>query len=668
MDGKNLKQGDLFQSRYEVISLIARGGMGTTYLSLDKTNGKKVVLKVLAFSEVGDWKVLELFEREIEILQSLQHSNIPQYVDHFRYENGSELLFVLVQKFVSGKNLEEAVKSGRRFSENDVKRMIKDLAQSLEYIHNIQPSIIHRDVNPRNIIIGDDGKTYLVDFNASGRVAKSTRAAGGTYVGTFGYMAQEQLYGKAYPATDIYGLGMTMIFLLSRMHPDQFPLKKMKIDYHAYVNIQPMLKDLLDKMIEPDVNQRIQSCSEILDILSGKSQKQRIGGKGTTLKELKDAGLIKIPDEQKKKEIAKTGKILLIAIFIMAAIIIYVGTSKKKTAPPVRRYYQTQTESRTLRITGPENIDFDRIVDFKDTSIRNLVISPDGKYIAGAGNADVILVWEVETGRQLKRLVGHRREIISIRFIPNTGNLISLSDDKKAIIWEWASGKILRMIHLDKFIFARAEISHNGDKIYITDYSKRLSVINTLTGMISEIIDVGINYTRIMKISSNGRFAALHNSKTVFLIDLQTKANWSVETADFLYDIIFSPDNNYLYIENAARNLSSYSLYSRQFVSSGTPVQYSIYAMAISPDNRLLAFSQFSDLYLYDNAEKKMIAILKNVCGSYYSFKKMELSADKNFVFIEYKNHSVLRLNIEKKKIDKVYIPQRNPGRAGIDR
>ena len=75
------EKGDIVQDRYQIESLIAKGGMGMTYLSHDNQLNKEVVLKVLKFTEIEDWKVLELFEREIKVLKNLNHPNIPGYID-----------------------------------------------------------------------------------------------------------------------------------------------------------------------------------------------------------------------------------------------------------------------------------------------------------------------------------------------------------------------------------------------------------------------------------------------------------------------------------------------------------------------------------------------------------------------------------------------------------
>ena len=268
-----MKIGEIIHNKYVVESLIAKGGMGTTYLAKD--NSKEVVLKVLTLSEMNEWKTLELFEREAETLENINHPLIPDYIDYFTIENEKEIHYVIVQEYVNGKNLEVLVKEGRKFTLDEIKTIFQSLLKTLDYIHNMRSPIIHRDINPKNIILKKVDKVYLVDFGATGQVVKETILGGSTFVGTLGYTPQEQLYGKILPSTDLYALALTMIFLLTGREPSDFEYKDLKINYHPFVNIPDNMKHLLDSMINPDIDERIDSAKKALDILLEKSKIQQ---------------------------------------------------------------------------------------------------------------------------------------------------------------------------------------------------------------------------------------------------------------------------------------------------------------------------------------------------------------------------------------------------------
>ncbi|MBN2533017.1 MAG: serine/threonine protein kinase [Spirochaetales bacterium] len=272
---KKWQTGEFINNRYEIISFLGKGGMGKTYLALDKETGKRVALKLLTFSDIDDWKVLELFEREIKTLAAIDHPLIPDYLDNFRIDDGNELYFVLVQEYIEGKTLLNLVKTGKRFTNSEVEEIFKSLLETVSYIHELHPPVIHRDINPKNIILADNGKVFLVDFGAVADPVKSNNAS--TIVGTIGYMPQEQLYGKIKPASDMYALAATMIFLLTGKEPSEFDLKNMRLDYHAEVDISGKIKTILDRMLDPDYKTRLSDAKKALDFLEGRENFQEAG-------------------------------------------------------------------------------------------------------------------------------------------------------------------------------------------------------------------------------------------------------------------------------------------------------------------------------------------------------------------------------------------------------
>ncbi|MBN1413372.1 MAG: serine/threonine protein kinase [Spirochaetales bacterium] len=269
MQEQVLPQSELINGRFKILGLIGKGGIGTTYRAGDLSNNSTVVLKTLDLHNVRDWKEVELFEREINTLKNLDHPNIPDYYDNFEFIYEGKTFYVLVMEYIEGTNLYNLVKSGKHFIPNEAENILKKLLDILEYIHTIKPSLVHRDINPKNIIQKKDGEIYLVDFGAVGTLVADTVAASksNTFVGTLGYMPPEQLYGKSLPASDIYALGVTMLYLLSGKEPADFELRNMTLDYSAYLKISGGFKHLLDRMIEPSLEKRIDSAGQALKML-----------------------------------------------------------------------------------------------------------------------------------------------------------------------------------------------------------------------------------------------------------------------------------------------------------------------------------------------------------------------------------------------------------------
>lgn len=258
------RPGSVIKNRYRILEVLGQGGSSITYEAADRVMGHHVALKELSLKGLSDWKKLELFEREAQVLEGLDHPAIPKYVDYFQVDTESNLYFYIVQELAKGQSLADRVAAGERFSEAETRRIAIEILQVLQYLHSLNPPIIHRDIKPQNIIRGDDGRIFLVDFGAVQSVYRHTIAFGSTVVGTFGYMAPEQFRGQAYPTTDLYGLGATLINLLTHQNPADLPQKRLKMDFHAAVNGSEDFIHWLDSLIEPLVEERFESASTAL--------------------------------------------------------------------------------------------------------------------------------------------------------------------------------------------------------------------------------------------------------------------------------------------------------------------------------------------------------------------------------------------------------------------
>jgi serine/threonine protein kinase len=300
----NLKKGEKLRNRYTVKSLIAEGGIGKTYLAEDSATNKDVVLKALNFNKLKNWKELELFKREVEVLKNIDYPLIPDYYDYFESDHKGQKLFILAQEFVNGSNLYQHVKNGKHFSAGEVKEILKTMLTTLDYIHNLRPPVVHRDINPKNIIMDNQKRVFLVDFGAVGHIIDNTIAASksDTFVGTIGYMPPEQLYGKAAPASDLYSLGVSILFLLSGKEPSEFKLKDLKLEYSIHVDVPDALVRLIDKMIEPNIDKRVQSAREALRILEGGEAAIKAGKADIRLEDIDDWVDQKLVEQRKITE------------------------------------------------------------------------------------------------------------------------------------------------------------------------------------------------------------------------------------------------------------------------------------------------------------------------------------------------------------------------------
>ncbi|PZO44292.1 MAG: serine/threonine protein kinase [Pseudanabaena frigida] len=264
--------GDIVSDRYKIISVLGRGGMATTYAAEDCDNSyQSVAIKVLSLRQSSQWKAIELFEREAKVLASLNHPQIPKYLDYFHIDLESDRRFYIVQELIEGKSLAAIAQNGVRLTELEVKEIATQILNVLCYLHELSPPVVHRDIKPQNLIRRPDGAIALVDFGAVQDIYRNTIAGGSTFVGTYGYMSPEQFRGQASCASDLYGLGATLLFLLTHRSPAELPQNRMKIDVRACTNVSEEFANWLEQTIEPATEDRFNSAGSALEALQNNS-------------------------------------------------------------------------------------------------------------------------------------------------------------------------------------------------------------------------------------------------------------------------------------------------------------------------------------------------------------------------------------------------------------
>jgi serine/threonine protein kinase len=246
---------------------LGEGGSGVTYRAVNTHSQQLVALKALSLRRVDDWKAIELFEREAQVLSTLNCDGIPKYIDYFNSDLDGDLYFYIVQELAPGKTLSEWMKSGWRATEAEIKTIAIQILDLLIYLHRHQPPIVHRDLKPSNILKTEDGKISLVDFGAVQQTYHDTFMRGSTVVGTYGYMAPEQFRGQAVPATDLYGLGATILHLLTHRSPAEIPQDGLRLNFRDRLEVSSSFADWLERMLEPDVSSRFSSAQKALNVL-----------------------------------------------------------------------------------------------------------------------------------------------------------------------------------------------------------------------------------------------------------------------------------------------------------------------------------------------------------------------------------------------------------------
>jgi serine/threonine protein kinase len=269
---------DFSGQKYQVIRELGRNREGgrISYLAEALIDRQQVVIKQFRFAqENASWQGFKIYEREILILQELNHPRIPRYLDSFETQDG----FCMVQEYKSAPTL--ATRSS--FTPLAIQDITISILEILVDLQQRIPPIIHRDIKPENILVDDRNQAYLIDFGLA-RVNSSEVAMSSVMAGTPGFMPPEELFNRPLTtASDLYSLGATVIALLTNTAAIDIS-KLMDETYqfqfrHLITGVNPDFLNWLQKMVAPNPKDRYVHAAIALQDLAaidimGRSQAQ----------------------------------------------------------------------------------------------------------------------------------------------------------------------------------------------------------------------------------------------------------------------------------------------------------------------------------------------------------------------------------------------------------
>ncbi len=260
--------------RYEVLKPLGKGAMGIVYLARDPLIGRVVAIKTFYLKDMmSDAEAEEYRKRFLREAQSagiLSHPNIVTIHD-VQDETTRENIPFIAMEYVEGENLKDLLKKGKKFSLEEISKIINQIADALDYAHSHK--VIHRDIKPANIMITKDGKVKITDFGVA-KLETTDMTSDGRTIGTPNYMSPEQARGeKADHRSDIFSLGVMLYELVTGKKPFESPniaRTLQKIMYEPPTppekivpDIHPEIKKVLIKALEKDPDKRFQSAKEL---------------------------------------------------------------------------------------------------------------------------------------------------------------------------------------------------------------------------------------------------------------------------------------------------------------------------------------------------------------------------------------------------------------------
>ncbi|REK67154.1 MAG: Stk1 family PASTA domain-containing Ser/Thr kinase [Cohnella sp.] len=206
--------GHTLGGRYELLDRIGGGGMALVYKAKDNLLNRYVAVKVLRQQFMHDDEFVRRFRREAQAAASLSHPNIVSIYDVGQEDD----VHYIVMEYVNGHNLNEIIRERAPLQVEEAVRIASQICDALDHAH--QNQIIHRDIKPHNILIGNNGRVKVTDFGIARAVTSSTITQTGSVVGSVHYFSPEHAKGVATgEKSDIYSLGIVLYQMLTGRLP-----------------------------------------------------------------------------------------------------------------------------------------------------------------------------------------------------------------------------------------------------------------------------------------------------------------------------------------------------------------------------------------------------------------------------------------------------------------
>src|SRR6188472_503396 len=209
----DLTENAIIDGRYRIVGHVGSGGMADVYRAEDTHLGRRVALKLLHRRFAQDTEFVERFRREASSAAGLQHPNVVGVYDRGEFDD----TYYIAMEYCEGRTLKEVIRAEAPL---DVRRAIaitKQMLLAARFAH--RRNVIHRDLKPHNVMIGEEGDVKVTDFGIA-RAGASDITQAGAIMGTAQYLSPEQAQGRPVTeASDVYSIGIVLFEMLTGRAP-----------------------------------------------------------------------------------------------------------------------------------------------------------------------------------------------------------------------------------------------------------------------------------------------------------------------------------------------------------------------------------------------------------------------------------------------------------------
>ena len=262
-----------FHDRYNVESLLGRGGMGNVYKAKEGTLDRYVALKIVPEARHSDEHFIERFRREARIAARLRHPRIVSV-----HEVGVMCGFpYFSMDYIEGTTLRSVVERRHALPQEDAISIVVEISRAVAHAHS--KGIIHRDLKPENVMIDMEGDVFVLDFGLARAVEDTSLTQPGVVVGTPFYMSPEQLHGeKLDERSDVYSIGLILYYCLTGDELFRADGITAVMAKHSTMRVHDVmgsaekiplnLRDVLASMLEESPAMRTRSVKDVLEKLT----------------------------------------------------------------------------------------------------------------------------------------------------------------------------------------------------------------------------------------------------------------------------------------------------------------------------------------------------------------------------------------------------------------